>query len=596
MATMLNDVTRIDDSSYFPSAKVVGGYDFVGDDYNASSSSSLYDSVPNPDPDPMDCYGHGTHVAGTAAGYGVLSTGATLPGPFDSSIPFASLRIGPGVAPLASLYALKVFGCTGSSLVVDAAIEWAVDPNGDGDFGDHLDVINMSLGAPFGNKDDSTSIAADRAAQLGVIVVASAGNNGDLNFAAGSPGSADYAISVAATTAETIPGTGSTPTSDVLAEFSSRGPRGDSALKPDVAAPGVSITSAQAGSGYYSGTLSGTSMAAPHVSGAMALLRQLHPDWRVEELKALLMNTAAPVVRFDEPITSTLAPPVNTGAGRIDLASAVAGKLVAFDADAHGVTSLSWGAPEVLGSFSALKNLRVVNHGASVQQYAVRYVSANNMPGVTISAPASLSVPANGFTVLPVRFAATAAQMRNVVPPRASGSNESTRAWQSEESGLLWLWPSPARFSAKAATVTEASSAGQFTFDVDSRELTFSLPVPPAASGTLDSYTLHRGLPGAVEATAAYTLYAHIGNVAPTSPLVGSVTLDARDMPLLAGGSLTLRALGAGALAAGIDASVVAEVPVLKVPVYSAPRPVAHMHAASPTLNFGKQFDGSATA
>ncbi len=150
-----------------------------------------------PDPDPTDCNGHGTPVAGTAAGFGVNSDGTTYTGTYGSSTQFDSLRIGPGVAPKATLYALKVFGCDGSTDVTDLALEWAVDPNGDGDFSDHLDVVNMSLGSDYGSAYDSTAIASDNAAAAGVIVVASAGNSGDTYYISGSPGISARTINVA---------------------------------------------------------------------------------------------------------------------------------------------------------------------------------------------------------------------------------------------------------------------------------------------------------------------------------------------------------------------------------------------------------------
>jgi subtilisin family serine protease len=142
---------------YFPTQKVAGGFDFAGDNYNGSAATAA------PDPDPMDCNGHGTHVAGTAAGLGVNSDGTTFTGPYGTNTPFGSLRIGPGVAPRASLYALRVFGCNGGTNVTVAAIEWAIDPNGDGDFEDRLDVINMSLGSNFGVPAPASSWSPRRA-------------------------------------------------------------------------------------------------------------------------------------------------------------------------------------------------------------------------------------------------------------------------------------------------------------------------------------------------------------------------------------------------------------------------------------------------
>jgi subtilisin family serine protease len=175
----------------YPGVKVAGGHDFVGDAYNGSNT-------PVPDDDPMDCNGHGSHVAGTIAGYGVNGDGSQYTGAYGSGTPFASLKIGPGVAPDATLYALRVFGCGGSTGVVTEAIDWAIDPNGDGDPSDHLDVINMSLGSSFGEPDDPDAVASDNAALAGVIVAAASGNSGDTYYVTSSPASSARALSVAA--------------------------------------------------------------------------------------------------------------------------------------------------------------------------------------------------------------------------------------------------------------------------------------------------------------------------------------------------------------------------------------------------------------
>jgi len=179
----------------FPNAKVIGGTDFVGDDYDASADGAA--STPHPDPDPLDCNGHGSHVAGTSAGSGVTSGGATFTGPYDeTTLASTSFEVGPGVAPEATVLGYRIFGCDGSSDVVDQAINQAVI--------DGADVINMSLGSPFGGAvADPTSVAAQNAVDAGISVVASAGNSGPNAFMVGSPSTAPGVISVAAV--DTIP-------------------------------------------------------------------------------------------------------------------------------------------------------------------------------------------------------------------------------------------------------------------------------------------------------------------------------------------------------------------------------------------------------
>ncbi len=171
-----NDKSVIEPGT-FPTAKVIGGFDFAGPTYDAADPFS---SIPVPDDDPLDGDGHGSHVAGIAAGLGV-------PG-----------EIGVGVAPGSSLLALKVFGdVAGSTSLVSEAIEFALDPNGDGDISDHVDVINMSLGSAYGSPDDPSAVAAGNAADLGVVVVASAGNAGDIPYVTGSPAVGLNVVSVA---------------------------------------------------------------------------------------------------------------------------------------------------------------------------------------------------------------------------------------------------------------------------------------------------------------------------------------------------------------------------------------------------------------
>ena len=172
--------------------KVKGGTDLVGDDYNADVAGS----VPVPDPNPLDCNGHGSHVSGTAAGFGVTNDGATYHGPYNQAAYAAGFGIGPGVAPLADLYMVRVFGCAGSTDVVADAIEWAVHND--------MDVISMSLGSPYGVTGTADAIASDNAAKAGIIVVAAAGNNGPAPYITGDPGTASRVISVAAMNARSF--------------------------------------------------------------------------------------------------------------------------------------------------------------------------------------------------------------------------------------------------------------------------------------------------------------------------------------------------------------------------------------------------------
>ncbi|MGN6302902.1 MAG: S8 family serine peptidase [Angustibacter sp.] len=182
------------DAVSWPQGAVVGGYDFAGDAYAPGDGHD----VPVPDANPLDCEGHGSHVAGTAAGRGVTKDDSTFAGPWVAGLKPSDFRIGPGVAPQASIYALKVFGCDGSTNLVSQALDWAADPNGDGDVSDHLDVVNMSLGGDFASPDDPDAVASNNLSAIGTIVVAAAGNAGDVSDVSGSPGNAARVIGVAA--------------------------------------------------------------------------------------------------------------------------------------------------------------------------------------------------------------------------------------------------------------------------------------------------------------------------------------------------------------------------------------------------------------
>jgi subtilisin family serine protease len=186
-AAFAGATTAADPSLFGPKApKVKGGIDLVGDHYGTAG-----DYTPMPDPNPLDCGGHGSHVSGTVAGFGVTSGGTTYKGTYTSTTVSANKwTIGPGVAPKADLYAVKVFGCAGSTNVVVDAIDWAVKND--------MDVINMSLGSSFGTPDSADAVAAENAAKAGIIVVASAGNSGFAPYITGAPAVGNRVISVAA--------------------------------------------------------------------------------------------------------------------------------------------------------------------------------------------------------------------------------------------------------------------------------------------------------------------------------------------------------------------------------------------------------------
>jgi hypothetical protein len=321
------------------SYKVLGGYDFVNDD-----------------PDPMDDNGHGTHVAGTVA----------------ASSPHLI-----GVAPHARLMAFKVLDRNGDGLVSDiiAGIEAAVDPDGDGDPSDHVDVINLSLGGP-GTADDPSSRAVTRAIEAGVVVVVAAGNAGAV-ATIGSPGTAPQAITV-----------GATDDTGNVATFSSRGPTPKHlGFKPEIMAPGADILSTAIGGGV---TLSsGTSMAAPHIAGVAALLLEMNPDWTPGRVKAALLTTTV----------ATSGNPFERGTGRIDAAAAAESMWVLND------TGFSLGLrPEETGYLQATQKVLITNTSDEDDTLSM---SAPDLPaGVSITIePSELLIEAGKTREVTIRFA-----------------------------------------------------------------------------------------------------------------------------------------------------------------------------------------------
>jgi subtilisin family serine protease len=177
--TSTTDARNTTRDGLFPTAKVIDGYDFVGEAWTGRAGTPPL----APDPDPIDFGAHGTHV-------GDIIAGKSKDGKHV------------GVAPGASLIAVKVCSaistsCSGVALL--EGIDFALDPNGDGSMDDAVDVINMSLGSPYGQREDSTSAAAANAARAGVVVVAAAGNSADKPYDTSSPAEAPEVISVAQT-------------------------------------------------------------------------------------------------------------------------------------------------------------------------------------------------------------------------------------------------------------------------------------------------------------------------------------------------------------------------------------------------------------
>jgi minor extracellular serine protease Vpr len=508
----------------FDPNKFKGGIDLVGDNYDASSDDPAK-TTPVPDPNPLDCTsgtidGHGSHVAGSATGFGVLLNGDTFTGPYNAATHTTNtFRIGPGVAPLADLYSVRLFGCSGSTGVTVEAIEWALDND--------MDVLNMSLGSNYGASDDASAEASTNAARAGTIVVASAGNAGPAQYITGSPATGTGAISVAANDPvanlaaafvsnpgftggqiTAINANGATPvpagpldvavlrtsypngpvslgcdpdeykpfdatTNPVgypggtagkivvsvrgvcarvaraifaeqagaavavminnaaslppfegpitenpddgtpfnvtipflgvrgvlgaadfadgdefaalddtvgeattvnlaaatiananfkgFASFTSGGPRfGDSHLKPNVTAPGQSILSTNMATGDQGSIKSGTSMAAPHTAGAAALVRQAHPSWSVQNIKAAIENTSSPA---DAGSSLTPFRISRGGSGLIQPLNAI--KTHAVATGTQGTGAVSFGFDESTGNFSDSGEIQVENLGSS---------------------------------------------------------------------------------------------------------------------------------------------------------------------------------------------------------------------------------------
>ncbi|MBP2417473.1 S8 family serine peptidase [Microlunatus capsulatus] len=383
----------------FPTRKVVGGHDFVGDDYDPGATGP--DAVPRPDADPLDCQGHGSHVAGTAAGGGVTAAGRPYTGPYTEAALKKAFRVAPGAAPQATLRAYRVFGCAhgaGDDVVV-AAIDRAVR--------DGVDVLNLSFAASWGTADDLQTQAVRAATAAGVLVVAAVGNDGSRPYLAATPATADSALAVTAVDTESA-------TRGKVARFSSGGPRRlDSAQKPDLAAPGVAVPSALAGSGSGSTRMSGTSMATPQTAGVAALVRQAHPTWTPAQVKAVLVSTASAtaVTGYDSR---------RLGTGLVQARRAAAAKTYA--STPTGLDSLAFGMNQLGGAYREKRTFQLTNRSTTSVRYGLRATFSSPVRGAALTfSPSALTLKAGRTATVTATLALSAAEVAAL--PGASASD-----------------------------------------------------------------------------------------------------------------------------------------------------------------------------
>ena len=491
----------------FPTPKVVGGFDFVGEAWPTNGDRTE-------DPDPIDFQGHGTHVADIIGGKSQDGTHV-------------------GMAPGSALLAVRVCSavatsCNGIALL--KAVDFALDPNGDGNVGDSADVIHLSLGSDYGQIEDDLTAALEDAVDLGVVVVASAGNGSNKPYVVGSPSIGPGVISVAQTqvpSAKAIPLVINTPaaiagvygntqtvewapigagvTGDVtfigrgcpgdplltnpsgkialidrgvcsvslkvdsavkagatgvligliapgdavsfsygggasfaptlviqqslsnaikaqltagqtvnasmspaaaiplagsMASTSSRGPSSSQDIKPEIGAPGASV-SAQVGTGAGETAFGGTSGAAPMVSGAVALILQSFPHRSPAQIKAMLMNSANTTV-YTNPalLPGGLAPITRIGAGELRVDKALGLHAIAWNPESESA-ALGFGAVDVpIDGLILVKKVRVENLSNSRRTYSVsrsfRYEDDAASGAVTMLAPNSVTVGPRG--------------------------------------------------------------------------------------------------------------------------------------------------------------------------------------------------------
>ncbi|MFI7131486.1 S8 family serine peptidase [Nonomuraea sp. NPDC050153] len=301
--------------------------------------------------DAVDRNGHGTHIASTIAGSGAASGGTYK-----------------GVAPGVSILAGKVCVSFCEESAILAGMQWAGEQG--------AKMVNLSLGGTDTPEiDPLESAVATLTQRYGMLFVVAAGNSGN-ERSVESPASADAALAVGAVTK-----------SDELAEFSSKGPRAaDSALKPEITAPGVDILAARAkdapfGEGSYV-AMSGTSMSTPHVVGAAAILAGQHPDWSAGTLKAALMGSASP---------NPAAGVFDQGTGRVDVGRATA-QAVTAEPGGVGFGVQQWPHDD---DEPLTRQVTYRNHGAAPVTLELSVENQGDAKPFTVN-PTTVTVPAGG--------------------------------------------------------------------------------------------------------------------------------------------------------------------------------------------------------
>jgi len=478
------------DEVSWPQGQVKGGWDFV-----------------NNDPDPIDAgTSHGTHVSHSVT----------------------------GIAPNVELFVYSVCnsGCPGLAQLL--ALESAMDPNGDGNIEDRVDVINMSLGGDYGDRaTDAVGLLINEAVRLGTNLVISAGNDGAYPFIVGGPSTSENALSVGAMTHPVIksavvsgdflgaeasvnasgfnpekefafdntsaplvyptdnqmacdpfaegtdftgkavivdrgacnftqkvinaqekgavfvlianhtPGAGATapggsdpavaiPSVGIsyelgmslkealagedevvysvaselfdqegaIASFTSRGPSMNGLLKPEITAPGVSIMTAEPGTGTELAGATGTSFSGPMTAGAMSLLKEALPERNAFELKATIMNTASLNVTMEPRATNpdtTMAPISYIGAGLVDVEKASNLPVAAWAKDTKQA-ALSFGLVNLAETAELTKTVQVKNFSNEAKTYTLslehRFADDVERGAIAMSYPDSITVPA----------------------------------------------------------------------------------------------------------------------------------------------------------------------------------------------------------